>query len=84
MKRITIPLFNMAVIGLLPATGFMVWRAVRSVRVCVSGAQARRAEERAREAANWKVPPVIDAVHEDWLLQDQPSSVRPDDPGWVG
>ena len=60
-----IPLFNIAVIGLLLAAVFMIWRAVR----------------RAREAASRNIPPVIDAGHEAWLLRDQPSSERPDDPG---
>jgi glucosamine-6-phosphate deaminase len=44
-------------------------------------AMARRAEERAREAASRNIPPVIDAGHEAWLLRDQPSSGGPDDPG---
>ena len=76
-----IPLFNIAVIGLLLAAVFMVWRAVRSARARVSAALARRAEERAREAASRNIPPVIDAGHEEWLSRDQPSSRRPDDPG---
>lgn len=74
-----LPLFNIAVIGLLVAAVFMIRRAVRRARARVSA--ARRAEERAREAASRNVPPVIDAVHEAWLLRDQPSSGRPHDPG---
>lgn len=76
-----IPLFNIAVIGLLLAAVFMIWRAVRRARARVSAALARRAEERAREAASRNIPPIIDAGHEAWLLRDQPSSRRPDDPG---
>ncbi len=76
-----IPLFNIAVIGLLLAAVFMVWQAVRSARARVSVALARRAEERARQAVSRNIPPAIDAGHEEWLLRDQPSSGRPDDPG---
>lgn len=76
-----IPLFNMAVIVGLLAGGFFLWRAITRARTRVAAALARRAEERAREAASRTVPPVIDAGHEDWLLRDQPSSNRPDDPG---
>lgn len=76
-----IPLFNIAVIGLLIAAVFITWRAVGRARARVSAALARRAEERAREAASRNIPPVIDAGHEAWLLRDQPSSGRPDDPG---
>lgn len=76
-----VPLFNIAVIGLLLAAVFMVWQAVRSARARVSAALACRAEERAREGASRNIPPVIDAGHEEWLLRDQPSSGRPDDPG---
>lgn len=60
-----IPLFNIAVIGLLLAAVFMIWRAV----------------QRAREAASRNIPPFIEAWHKTWFLQDQPSSERPDDPG---
>lgn len=76
-----IPLFNIAVIGLLFAAVFMIWRAVRRARARVSAALARRAEERAREAASRNIPPVIDVGHEEWLLRDQPSSGRPNDLG---
>ncbi len=76
-----IPLFNIAVIGLLLAAVFMIWRAVQRARARISAALARRAEDRAREAASRNIPPVIDAGHEAWLLRDQPSSERPDDPG---
>ncbi len=76
-----IPLFNIAVIGLLLAAVFMIWRAVRRARARFSAALARRAEERAWEAASRNIPPVIDAGHEAWLLRDQPSSGRPNDPG---
>jgi hypothetical protein len=76
-----IPLFNIAVIGLLLAAVFMIWRTVRRARARFSAALARRAEERAWEAASRNIPPVIDAGHEAWLLRDQPSSGRPNDPG---
>jgi hypothetical protein len=76
-----IPLFNMAVILTLLAGGFFTWRAVMRARARVAAALARRAEERAREAASRTVPPVIDAGHEDWLRRDQPTWNRPDDPG---
>lgn len=74
-----IPLFNMAVILTLLTGGFFAWRSVKRARV--EAALARRSEERAREAASRTVPPAIDAGHEDWLLRDQPTSNRPDDPG---
>ena len=76
-----IPMFNIAVIGFLLTGVFMVWRAVRNARARLSAALARRAKERAREAAIRNIPPVIDAGHEEWLLRDQPSSGRPNDPG---
>jgi hypothetical protein len=76
-----IPLSNISVIGLLFAAVFVICRAVRRASVRVSVALTRRAEERTREAASRNIPPVIDAGHEAWLLPDQPSSGRPDDPG---
>jgi len=76
-----IPLFNMAVILTLLAGGFFAWRTLKRARAQVGAALTRRAEERARAAPTRTVPPVIDAGHEDWLLRDQPSSNRPDDPG---
>jgi len=76
-----VPLFNIAVIGLLLAAVFMAWRAVRRARKRVSAALARRAEARSREAASLNTPPVIDVGHEEWLLRDQPSSGRPNDLG---
>ncbi|WP_071673212.1 DUF1523 family protein [Nioella nitratireducens] len=76
-----IPLFNMAVILTLLTGGFFAWRTVKRARARVEAALARRSEERAREAASRTVPPVSDAGHEDWLLRDQPTSNRPDDPG---
>lgn len=76
-----IPLFNMAVILTLLMGGFFAWRIVKRARARVEAALARRSEERAREAASRTMPPVIDAGHEDWLLRDQPTSNRPDDPG---
>lgn len=76
-----LPLFNISVIGLLLAGAFLAWRGVRRTRARVAAALARRAGERAREAASRNAPPVIDAVHEGWLLRDRPSSGQPDDPG---
>jgi hypothetical protein len=75
-----LPLFNIAVIGLLLAGAFLAWRAVRRARARVTAALARRAEVRAREAASRTVPPVIDPGQEDWLLRDRPSAGRQDDP----
>lgn len=76
-----IPLFNVAVILLFLAGVFFAWRAVTRAQASIAAALARRAEERAREAPNQTVPPIIDAGHEDWLQRDHPSSNRPDDPG---
>jgi hypothetical protein len=76
-----VPLFNMVVMLVLLAGGFFVWRAVTRVRARVEAVLARRAEQRAREAASRIVPQVIDAGHDDWLLRDRPGSDRPEDPG---
>ena len=72
-----LPLFNIVVVVLLLLTTFSVWRAVRRVRAKVAAAIAQRA----RDAAKRSVPSIIDAGHEDWLVQDRPSSGRPDDLG---
>jgi hypothetical protein len=75
-----IPLFNIAVIGLLLTGVFLAWRALRRTRARIAAALERRSEERARQAASRSVPPRIDSGHEDWLRQDRPNSSRPDDP----
>jgi len=76
-----LPVFNIVVVVLLLLTTFLVWRAVRRVRANIAAAIARSAGDRARDAANPSVPSIIDAGHEDWLVQDRPSSGRPDDLG---
>ena len=75
-----IPLFNIAVIGLLLTGAFLAWRALRRTRARIAAALERRSEERARETASRSGPPKIDSGHEDWLRQDRPNSSRPYDP----
>lgn len=69
-----LPLFNIVVVVLLLLTTFLVWREVRRVRANVAAAIARRAGDRTRDAAKRSAPFIIDAGHEDWLVQDRTSS----------
>ena len=69
-----IPVFNIAILTLLLAGALLAWRAVKRASARVALARERRAEEQARAAAARRSPPpVVDASHEDWLLQDRPA-----------
>lgn len=76
-----IPMFNIAVLGSLLVAFFMVWRAVKKVRLRIAATISRRSEERAQSRANRSAPPIIDADSEAWLSQDQPKADGSSDVG---